>query len=180
MLAKAVGLFTVGLVALVSGVFITRSQAQDASRNSPPVIPKTWDDAAVASLQVPLANANASPVQIPADYYYRMPVRPVYRSYPVSAPGKEPRGYLERLSRQEPQIVLDAAKLNTEADWIKAGELAFEAPIAYDNDPLVIVQVKDVRNPRQPAHGHGRAGARGGRDRNELTKRRVCFAGPGT
>ena len=78
MLAKAVGLFTFAFLALLSSVvFINRSQAQEAGRNSPPVIPKTWDDEAVASLEVPLAEANASPVHIPADYYYRMPVRPI-------------------------------------------------------------------------------------------------------
>ena len=149
MLAKAVGLFTFAFLALLSSVvFINRSQAQEAGRNSPPVIPKTWDDEAVASLEVPLAEASASPVQIPADYYYRMPVRPVYKSYPVYAPGKEPRGYFERLTQQEPEIVFDPAKLKTEADWIKAGELVFEAPIGYENDLFgSIVRVPDVRNP---------------------------------
>src|SRR5262245_59872642 len=126
MWAKA-GLFTFVLFSvLISVVFINRSQAQEAGRNSSPVIPKTWDDEAVASLEVPLAEATASPVHIPADYYYRMPVRPVYKSYPVYTPSKEPRGYFERLKQKEPEIVVDPAKLKTEADWIKAGELVFE------------------------------------------------------
>ena len=144
MLAKAVGLFTFAFFALLSSVvFINRSQAQDAGRNSPPVIPKTWDDEAVSSLEVPLAEASASPVHIPADYYYRMPVRPVYKSYPVYAPGKEPRGYFERLKQQEPEIVFDPAKLKTEADWIKAGELVFDAPTLFG-----AVGATEVRNPK--------------------------------
>jgi hypothetical protein len=89
------------------------------------------------TLQIPLADVTATPKQISADYYYRMPVRPVYKSYPIYYPGKEPRGYLEQLKRQEPEIVFDAAKLKTEADWIKAGELVFDAPIEFAfNDTL--------------------------------------------
>ena len=148
MLAKAVGLVTFGLLAVLGTVVcVNRSQAQEAARYSPPVIPKTWDDEAVASLEVPLAVATASPVQVPSDYYYRMPVRPVFKSYPVYAPGKEPSGYLERLSQQEPEIVFDPANLKTEADWIKAGELVFDAPIAFDSDPVSAVRVSDIRNP---------------------------------
>src|SRR5262249_20030722 len=42
----------------------------------------------------------------------------------------------------------DPAKLKTQADWIKAGELAFDAPIAYDSDPFKgIVLMSDTRNP---------------------------------
>ncbi len=127
--------------------FITSGQAQKDRSNVPPLIPRTWDEEALASLEVPLPDPSFSPVAIPADYYYRMPVRPIYKSYPVYAPGKEPRGYLEQLSQQEPEVVFDAAKLKTEADWIKAGELVFEAPIAYDNDPVSVVRVPDIRNP---------------------------------
>jgi len=95
------------------------------------IIPRTWDDQAVASLQVPLAVADASPVQIPSTYYYGIPVRPIYKSYAVYHPGREPAGYVEWLKRQEPQIVFDATKVRTAADWIAAGELVFDAPIAY-------------------------------------------------
>jgi hypothetical protein len=83
-------------------------------------------------LEVPLPDPSFSPAAIPAHYYYRMPVRPIYKSYPVYAPGKEPPGYGDWLKQQEPEIVFDAAKLKTEADWIKAGEIVFDAPIFYD------------------------------------------------
>ena len=95
------------------------------------IIPRTWDDQAVASLQVPLAVADASPVQIPSTYYYGIPVRPIYKSYPVYHPGKEPAGYIEWLTRQEPETVFDATTLRTAADWIAAGELVFDASIFY-------------------------------------------------
>jgi hypothetical protein len=94
-------------------------------------IPVAWDRDALAELEVPLANANYSPVHVaPADYY-RLPVRPVYKSYPIYAPGKEPPGYLEWLQQQEPEVVFDPATLKTQAEWVAAGELVFDAPIRY-------------------------------------------------
>ena len=62
-----------------------------------PTIPQTWDDRAVASLQVPLATASARPIQIPSAYYYGIPVRPIYKSYPVYHPSKEPPDYIDWL-----------------------------------------------------------------------------------
>ena len=55
-------------------------------------IPRTWDERALQSQQIPLANRAMSPKPISADYYYRMPVRPIYKSYPVYYPDREPRG----------------------------------------------------------------------------------------
>jgi hypothetical protein len=69
------------------------------------------------------------------------------QSYPIYAPGKEPRGYFERLTQLEPEIVFDPATLKTETDWINAGELAFDAPLFYDSDPIANVRLSDVRNP---------------------------------
>ena len=59
------------------------------------------------------------------------PVRPIYRSYPVYHPDHEPAGYMEWMRAREPAPVWDASKLRTREDWIQAGELVFEAPIAY-------------------------------------------------
>jgi mono/diheme cytochrome c family protein len=102
-----------------------------AAQSPSPVIPRTWDDEAVATLEVPLANPEFSPKQVSADYYYRLRVRPIYKSYPVYAPDKEPPGYIEWLAKQEPEIVFDPAQLHTEADWIRAGELVFDAPTIF-------------------------------------------------
>ena len=97
----------------------------------------------MASLEIPLADPSGSPVHVSADYYYRIPVRPIYKSYPVYAPGKEPAGYEEWLKQQEPETVFDVSKLKTKADWIKAGEVVFDAPIFYD----VLVRAADVKDP---------------------------------
>jgi hypothetical protein len=75
--------------------------------------------------------ADASPVQMSSEYYYAIGIRPVYKSYPIYAPDREPAGYLDWLKQQEPEVVFDLSKLKTEDDWIKAGELGFEAPSAF-------------------------------------------------
>lgn len=110
-------------------------------------IPRTWGDAAIASHEIPLADPAGSPKHLSSDYYYRIPVRPIFKGYPVYAPGREPAGYMEWLKHREPIIVWDdkghAPLLETDADWIRAGEIVFDAPIAFDS----IAQVADLRNP---------------------------------
>jgi len=110
-------------------------------------IPRTWDDEEVERHQLPLADAAASPRHVTADDYYRMPVRPIYESYPVYAPGREPAGYTEWLERQEPVIIWDDGKhappLQTEADWIRAGEIVFDASPGRNG----FLRIEDVRNP---------------------------------
>ncbi|MBL8295651.1 MAG: hypothetical protein JNN08_27645 [Bryobacterales bacterium] len=94
-------------------------------------IPRAWDDAAVASVTLPLAVADASPVQIPSRYYYGIPVRPIYKSYPVYHPEKEPPGYIDELKQREPEIAFPASVLRSPEDWIRDGELVFDAPLSY-------------------------------------------------
>jgi hypothetical protein len=110
-------------------------------------VPKMWDDAAMATLEVPLAEAAASPKFPPPDYYYRIPVCPIYKSYVVYAPGHEPPGFLDWLKQQEPVVVWDdaghAPSLKTAADWIRAGEIVFDSPISFDVDASVV----EVRDP---------------------------------
>lgn len=118
-------------------------QVQPPRGGWPPEAPKTWDAEAIASVEVPLASPGHSPTHITGDYYYRIPVRPVYRSYPVYAPGKEPPGYWEWLKQQEPEIAFDPARLKSTDDWVRAGETVFGAPSAYDT----IVTASQVRDP---------------------------------
>ncbi|MEK6284788.1 MAG: hypothetical protein AABO57_03525 [Acidobacteriota bacterium] len=117
------------LLVLGCVVFARRGDAQRTPNNWKPEIPKTWVDTEIAALEIPLSDPASSPKHIPADYYYRIPVRPIYKSYPVYAPDKEPPEYIEGLGKLEPEIIFDASKLRTEQDWIKAGELVFDAPI---------------------------------------------------
>ena len=123
---------------------VTAAQEQ---RPGTAVVPKTWDDAAIATLEIPLANPVGSPKHASSDYYYRIPVAPVYKNYPVYVPGREPAGYFERLTQQAPEVVWDDAghrpRLDTEGDWIRAGELVFDAPVKSG----LLMSVDDVRNP---------------------------------
>ena len=107
-----------------------------------PEIPKTWDAAAMGSLEVPHPNPRYSPVAVPAEYYYRVPVRPVFKAYPVYAPGREPEGYLEWLKKQKPEVIFDPGRLRSQQDWIKAGEQVFDAPFGFD----FVISVGDVRS----------------------------------
>jgi hypothetical protein len=138
--------FFVLLLLLVGSIFVVLSsgRGQAIAPTFSPKIPRVWDDAEMAALQLSLVDSTASPKQISADYYYRIPVRTIYKNYPVYAPGKEPAGYIEWLKQQEPQSAFDAGALKTEADWIRAGELVFDSPISYSD----IAQISDVRNPQ--------------------------------
>lgn len=137
--------FVVILILLAGSVFVVLSQKKShvTSSSFTPMIPRVWDDAEMAQLQLPLIDSTASPKQISSDYYYRIPVRTIYKNYPVYGPGKEPAGYLDWLKQQAPESAFDAGALKTEADWIRAGELVFDSPVFYDN----IAQIADVRNP---------------------------------
>jgi len=128
-------------------VLINGGQTPKSGSASSPMIPKTWDDAAMATLEIPLANPVGSPKHVSADYYYRIPVRPIYKSYAVYAPGHEPPGYMEWLKQQEPVIVWDDGAhkppLQTEEDWIKAGEIVFDSPQDRFVPRITVAEVRD-------------------------------------
>jgi hypothetical protein len=112
--------------------------ASGAARKSPryvPEIPRTWDEAALATLELPLVDPAHSPQDISAAEYYSIPVRPIYRTYPKYHPDKQPRRYIESLQHRDPVVLWDDGphrpKLASEADWIKAGEMVFNAPVIF-------------------------------------------------
>src|SRR5499426_4310094 len=102
-------LFTMLGVAFHIGI----GRALETDRTFSPAIPKTWDDQEMASLEVPLADPSGSPAHVSAEYYYRIPVRKIYKSYPVYAPGRAPGGYVESLKTLEAEIAFDVAKLKS-------------------------------------------------------------------
>jgi hypothetical protein len=136
---------TVLSVALLGGASLC---AQTAPFHA--AVPRTWDDEAMAALEVPLANPIGSPKQVQAEYYYKIPVRKIYKQYPVYAPGREPAGYMSWLKKQEPVVLWDDAgqkpPLKTEADWIKAGETVFSAPIFSEAGDDGVIALADLRN----------------------------------
>ena len=111
-----------------------------------PDIPRAWDDREVATFQVPLAQRDRSPRFMTSEEYYKLKVRPIYRTYPIYLPGREPVGYLESLKQKEPEIVFDPSKLQTEEDWIRAGELVFEAAPTVAVPPPEALRAADAQN----------------------------------
>jgi len=130
--AIAMVLFAASLLCVIP------SHAQDSS----PVIPKTWDETELRLMELPLADTNYTPAPAPPAYYYSLGTLPIYKSYPIYAPGKEPPHYLEWLEQQEPAVAFDPSTLKTKEDWIKAGELVFNAPIFY-NAVNSVAEVRD-------------------------------------
>jgi hypothetical protein len=108
-------------------LFLSHSEAQEFH----PEIPRAWDGKAAAGFQVPLAQRDRSPRYMSTEEYYKLKVRPIYRSYPMYVKGREPAGYFDWLKQQEPEIIFDAAKLRTKEDWIAAGKIVFEAQIQF-------------------------------------------------
>ena len=135
-----------GCLVLSTLLLVLRVGVAQERSNGTVVIPRTWDDAAVATHEVPLADSAASPRHVSSDYYYRIPVRPIPKGYPVYAPGREPAGYLDWLKRQDPVIAWDdkgnAPSLESETDWIRAGEVVFDAP----GGGAATVALEDVRS----------------------------------
>jgi hypothetical protein len=90
-----------------------------------------WNAGELASFELPLVNAEQSAQHATPDYYYRLAVRPIFKSYPIYAPGHEPAGYMDWLAQQEPALAFDASTLHSDAEWIAAGETVFDAPLGY-------------------------------------------------
>lgn len=61
----------------MASVVARAGQANAARAAISPDAPITWDDAAIATLEIPLADPAASPKHVSAAYYYKIPVRPI-------------------------------------------------------------------------------------------------------
>jgi hypothetical protein len=123
---------------------------QSSKRKAVTTIPKTWDDNALRTLEIPLANPIGSPEAVSADYYYKIPVRPIYKQYPIYAPGREPAGYMEHLKQLDPVILWDGVnrgpRLDTERDYVNAGETVFSAPVFITGEEGGVFTMTDIRN----------------------------------
>jgi hypothetical protein len=149
--------FWIGVSVMTPVLFFCRT-GQPASVPTPFArpIPKSWDDAELRTLEVPLANPAFSPEHVPASFYYQVSERPIYKGYPIYAPGREPKGYWENLQKQKPELVWGRDEkgvdhrppLHTEADWIRAGELVFDAAISYSDGPGDLLSLANVRDPQ--------------------------------
>jgi hypothetical protein len=97
-------------LAVVVATAISTTAASIGAQNGSPV-PRMWNDDEVAGLEVPLSHATFSPKHVSAEYYYQIPIRPIFRSYAVYGPGREPAGYFESLQQKDPeQIRIEASQ----------------------------------------------------------------------
>jgi hypothetical protein len=93
--------------------------------------PSLWNNQELSSITLPPALPEGNILYLPSEAYYQFEVLPIYKTYPVFGPEHEPKGYLDFLRRQDPQLVFDPRKLTTEEDWVRAGKLVFEAPTDF-------------------------------------------------
>lgn len=81
-----------------------------------PEIPRIWTNEALKNWELPNANPAYSVEPVTEEFYYALPERVIYKTYPVYHPDYEPEGYWEWLHEQDAQIVFDASQLKTEKD----------------------------------------------------------------
>lgn len=93
-----------------------------------PAVPRTWDEASVRDLMLPLAALGTAPEHVSEEYYYRIPEVQIPKTYPVYAPGHEPTDYIEWLKQQEPAPAVEFTQIRAATDWVAAGERVFNAP----------------------------------------------------
>jgi hypothetical protein len=120
-------------VAGAAGLALTSARdggAASASRPAPEV-PRLYDEEALKDFELPLPNADFAVEHISSEYYYALPERVIHKTYPVYAPGREPPGYLDSLRTLDPAVALDTDTIDTDDEWIRAGELVFDAPQLY-------------------------------------------------
>ena len=67
---------------------INTGQAQKSQESFSPVIPRTWDEEALASVELPLASTGVPPEHISGDYYYRMPYGRFTKAIRFTLPAK--------------------------------------------------------------------------------------------
>src|SRR5215469_5389430 len=108
-------------------------------------VPKIWDDKALEDWATPIAALGVRPSQFTAAEYYAVP-GDNRRTYPVYRPDREPPGYWEWLQKQKPEPLVEASKIHTREDWIKAGEAVFVGLDGFaqrTDDPSKIQAARD-------------------------------------
>jgi mono/diheme cytochrome c family protein len=109
------------------------------------VVPKIWDDQALATWALPVAGLDIPGNHVPEREYYALPIDNL-RTYPVYHPDHEPKGYQEWLKQQPPKPLIQPEKLKTKKDWVEAGRRVFDeldVPILRSDDSKAIAYLRD-------------------------------------
>jgi hypothetical protein len=94
-------------------------------------IPDTWNMEDIKRFHLPPPDPSVKVAYAPEAYYHSLPDHVIYKTFPVYVREFERPGYIDSLRQLEPEIVFDPGKLKTREDWIRAGELVFNWPVAY-------------------------------------------------
>jgi len=94
-------------------------------------LPVTWDMAEIKRFHLPPPDTTVEVAYAPKAYYDTLPEHVIYETYPVYYREFERPGYLDSLRGLNPKIAFDPSMLNTQEDWVKAGEIVFNWPVAY-------------------------------------------------
>lgn len=93
-------------------------------------IPITWELAEIKRFHLQPPDSTVSVAYANEEYYNALPEHIIYKTYPVYIQELAPVNYLDSLRQLEPEIAFDLTKIKTQEDWIKAGELVFNWPVA--------------------------------------------------
>lgn len=127
------------LLSVLTGFFV-----QLSFRRSIETFPKTWEIGDIKKFHLPPPDTSVKVTYAPEAYYDSVPEHVIYKTYPLYYREFERPGYIDSLRKLKPEIVFDPSKLKTAEDWIKAGELVFNWPVAYTsfNDKVSRVEAK--------------------------------------
>lgn len=100
------------------------------SFRSSDLIPKPWELELIKKSHLPPPDSSVSVRYASEEYYNSLPEHVIYKTYPVYLREFEKPGYLDSLRQREPEVAFDLNKINSREDWIKAGEIVFNWPVA--------------------------------------------------
>jgi len=128
---KAIALTPLVLALAVLGFWPRdRADGRIVTSHGPVEIPRTFDEEGLEDFELPLPRGMIAE-HITPEYYYGIPERVIYTTHPMYHPDHEPEGYLDSLRALGPSIALDTDTIDTDDEWIRAGELVFDAPQLY-------------------------------------------------
>jgi len=103
-------------------------------------IPKTWDMTEIMKFMLPTVDSTVTVRPISEEYYYKLPERKIFKSYPIRLTDdmEANRKYIDSLKLLDP-IDIFQNEPKTEQDLIRLGEEVFNAPLTtfdYSEDFL--------------------------------------------
>jgi mono/diheme cytochrome c family protein len=116
------------VVALVAIAGAPSIATADSPFTPPQEIPRTFDEEALVDYEVPPPDPSITVEHITPEYFYGIRERVIHKTFPMYHPDHEPEGYLDSLRTLEPATVLDTDTLDTDEEWVRAGEMVFDAP----------------------------------------------------